>query len=792
MTLLPPHDGNLEERLRAYYRGRPFTPPPASESFWTRLAPFLDEPALPSPSIEHEQGQHRLLSHTGRSAPSGPPPIPAVPPARHHRLFVGASALVAGLVVVLLAVAIFGFFALAPQKTSSPVIVLDRSKITLLSISMISTSEGWAVGTTNGNDPQGIILHYHQGRWWQVDNPYNTGELRSIFMLSASDGWVVGDKGTILHYTGGRWVQVKSPVTTALGSVFMSSTTDGWAAGEALLHYHNGTWTAVSAPGHGFIFSLYMLAPSLGWAVGSGGTILQYTGGHWQAAADPRIDLYSLSMIASNVGWAVGGSGGSSGNLLYYQNGIWSVVQTPDPQATLSAIALAVPGVSEEGWAVGHNSVGTAGLLLHDHNGQWTEVPSPTPGFLLGIALISPSEGWAVGSQGTILHYLNGVWSSYTDAISEEMTQTLPATDDLSQVELTSISMISPDEGWAAGNMLPYQDTYYGGSRNQALSGSPVILHYQHGRWTPQPLPDLSQMFHCGTGTFSCSGIALNSISMVSAQEGWAVGNTVPPANVTDIGGQGILLHYIGGKWVLVNIQAQYLRSLFMRSASDGWMIGVGLGFDGGGPSEVWHYDGNAWAPVSNPVLSSIAPFAVTGGANGDIWISGIDYSVSVGDGFDGNAPAALLHYDGTRWSKVDPHIANGRLYSFAFTSPDEGWAVGTLPNTNQHPAAESDGLIVWYHNGAWQEQTHFQGPFGQAYYSLTGVAMISSDEGWAVGNEGVIMHYANGAWTMAQSPTGEDLSSVVMVSASEGWAIGNHGTILHYQGGVWSLYQGA
>src|SRR5579885_1608541 len=167
----------------------------------------------------------------------------AILPARHHRLFVGASALVAALAVVLLAVAIFGFFALAPRKASSPVIVLDRSKITLVSISMLSTSEGWAVGMTNGNTLQGIILHYHQGSWWQVDAPAGAGALRSVFMLSATDGWIVGDKGTILHYTGGRWVQVRSPVTTDLGSVFMSSTTDGWAAGDALLHYHNGAWT---------------------------------------------------------------------------------------------------------------------------------------------------------------------------------------------------------------------------------------------------------------------------------------------------------------------------------------------------------------------------------------------------------------------------------------------------------------------------------------------------------------------------------------------------------------------
>ena len=141
-------------------------------------------------------------------------------------------------------------------------------------------------------------------------------------------------------------------------------------------------------------------------------------------------------------------------------------------------------------------------------------------------------------------------------------------------------------------------------------------------------------------------------------------------------------------------------------------------------------------------------------------------------------------------WSKVDPHIANGSLDSFAFASSGDGWAVGMLPNTDQHRPSEVDGLIMQYHNGVWQEQTRVKSPNGQAYFSLTSVAMASASEGWAVGQEGVIMHEVNGVWKQAQSPTSEDLSSVAFVSASEGWAIGNHGVILHEQHSAWSRYQ--
>lgn len=115
-------------------------------------------------------------------------------------------------------------------------------------------------------------------------------------------------------------------------------------------------------------------------------------------------------------------------NLLQYQDGVWSVADSPVPQETLWSIAMASP---EEGWIVGFTHQ-DAGLILHYQHGQWTSVPSPTHDPLEGITLVSPTEGWAVGSFGAILHYRNGTWSSYTDAIPLESTSPAPAGINLS------------------------------------------------------------------------------------------------------------------------------------------------------------------------------------------------------------------------------------------------------------------------------------------------------------------------------------------------------------------------
>jgi hypothetical protein len=74
---------------------------------------------------------------------------------------------------------------------------------------------------------------------------------------------------------------------------------------------------------------------------------------------------------------------------------------------------------------------------------------------------------------------------------------------------------------------------------------------------------------------------------------------------------------------------------------------------------------------------------------------------------------------------------------------------------------------------------------------------MLSVNEGWAVGEGGVILHYQNGQWMVATiikksspfgSPLGIDINAISMLSASEGWAVGRDGLTAHYSGGKWTL----
>lgn len=98
---------------------------------------------------------------------------------------------------------------------------------------MISSSSGWAVGDG------GAIVRWDGTKWSQVLSPIAT-KLEHVSCFSATNCWAVGyapaagGEGTIIHWNGAQWTRVPGPVMGAGGflrSIHMLSPTDGWAVG---------------------------------------------------------------------------------------------------------------------------------------------------------------------------------------------------------------------------------------------------------------------------------------------------------------------------------------------------------------------------------------------------------------------------------------------------------------------------------------------------------------------------------------------------------------------------------
>lgn len=354
---------------------------------------------------------------------------------------------------------------------------------------------------------------------------------------------------------------------------------------------------------------------------------------------------------------------------------------------------------------------------------------------------------------------------------------------DLLHVSLNSISMVSPEEGWAVGvTRLPQAS----GSLTEPGYGAPVILHYWQGQWHPAPLPsNLTSRLKCAN---RCPGIILRSLCMISATEGWAVGNTVLRSGSDGVT-TGVVLHYTGGQWVLDSLRDAALFSVFMRTASDGWIIGEGYsGWSGNqGNAPVFHYTGNAWTPVNNHALAQISPRAIFAFSATNVWLDGTAVSST---GFDGNDPEVIMRFDGRQWTHEQSDLANSRLSALAMLSPTRGWAVGSLSSAMNPASTHAPrALVERYVQGKWLQDTSFPGPAGNSSFSLNAIAMVSPDEGWAVGLDGLLLHFFHGSWRKVPGPTSQSLWGIAMVSPTQGWAVGEQGTILHYAHDAWRLY---
>jgi len=97
------------------------------------------------------------------------------------------------------------------------------------------------------------------------------------------------------------------------------------------------------------------------------------------------------------------------------------------------------------------------GILRYDGT-EWREVMASAPGYLEGIWGTSPSEVFAVGHSGTILHFDGSAWSQMTDGV--------PSGD---QYVFSDVTGTSPRDVYAVGD----------------AAGQGLLLHYDGSTWTP-------------------------------------------------------------------------------------------------------------------------------------------------------------------------------------------------------------------------------------------------------------------------------------------------------------------
>ena len=332
---------------------------------------------------------------------------------------------------------------------------------------------------------------------------------------------------------------------------------------------------------------------------------------------------------------------------------------------TLNDVAVVSSSLA---WAVGsHWTPATEPNTFIDRtlamrwNGQaWSLVETPNvgslPNWLNGVAALSPTDAWAVGSyipaayqSRTLIQHWNGTQWSVVDSPNPSEGENY----------LLDVAAVGPNDIWAIGAT---------GTRD---SIRPLMVHWDGTAWTRVALPQVEGRW-----------VQVRSVSASGPNDVWVVGATDIYGADLSLNGPArtLVLHWDGAAWQRVaspnpGARDNWLEDVVALSPSDVWAVGYRNDPEDlrQNPPLVLRWDGAAWHEATLPALGT--PYTelhgvAALGAN-DVWAVG-----QTGDSHSSARQTLALHWDGAAWSRV-PSRAEGELNSVAALSATEVWAVG-------------------------------------------------------------------------------------------------------------------
>jgi len=546
------------------------------------------------------------------------------------------------------------------------------------------SENGWAVGSL------GIVSRYDGTEWTQDLNQDKTQKrLRKSFFLDANTGWIIGEQGTILKYKDDVYTLQTSGTTYTLHDVYFTDENHGWAVGDynIILKYTNGVWTTEKAtdPSSNFpLYAIYMNSATKGWAVGYEGNMYVYNGTSWIKRTSPTTEtLYDIE-FSDSLGYAVG----TSGMVIKYNlNNSWLKVPG-QANFVYDLFAVEIRSASNV-W-----TSGSYGTLIHYNGTTWSE-GSANGVWYTGLSMVSDTEGWTFGDDGSIYKINNGV-VTVNNTVFQNANGT-PYQNNLDDLEAMALK---PDgSGWVLG--------YYGQLfelKNNVIKKQADVLSSDNTYNSIAAFNDTLAFIVGNEGTiYKYNGTTWSlvttpfqaSLSSVTLYKVFIMDAT----HVYIVGSGGTLLRYGSGVWEKIPVTGvtTNLYDVQFLDANTGWVVGAGgkiakykdgvftvltypntnnivrvYFFD---ETEGWtisnsglvRYKNNAWATVSSD-QTLVKDFHFIDKNNG--YIIGPPY-------FDGGAGGVVTKFTNGTCQKVPNYKFVQNFSSIQFFSPTQALILG-------------------------------------------------------------------------------------------------------------------
>lgn len=199
--------------------------------------------------------------------------------------------------------------------------VLEHLDGALLSVWGTSERDVWAVGGPLGNSGFDSLVMRFDGAVWKRLPAGGSETFWWVHGTSASDVWLVGEKGRITHWDGTKFEERASGTTATLFGVWAASPGDAWAVGgvpdqpgaanDVLLHWDGSTWKPEALPElkKVALFKVWGAGKDDIYVVGEAGLVWHRTGGAWKREAEgiAKGRLTTVTGCSANEIIAVGG-----------------------------------------------------------------------------------------------------------------------------------------------------------------------------------------------------------------------------------------------------------------------------------------------------------------------------------------------------------------------------------------------------------------------------------------------------------------------------------------------------
>jgi hypothetical protein len=346
------------------------------------------------------------------------------------------------------------------------------------------------------------------------------------------------------------------------------------------------------------------------------------------------------------------------------------------------------------------------------------------------VDAVSASNVWAVGFA-----YAGSTYVPMTEHWGGKAWKVVPTpgVSGAAAAYLYGVSADSASDAWSVGYS------------SAGSTSSTLVEHWNGTAWTVVPSPNPG----------GAAGAYLYAVHAISATNVWAVGYQQPSFST-------LIEHWNGKAWKIVpspnpvGSSGSWLYGVDATTANNVWAVGYWTeGLTTSTLAERWN--GTAWSvvPSPNPGGSDevTALQAVRSQSAGNAWAVGYLYTGSV------TTPVAE-HWGGRAWKAVTSPAPPGStatsLVAVDADATTDAWAVGDSTN-----ASGVTGTVAEHWNGTAWQLVPSPDPAGSSDASLTGVAVVTGRNAWAVGyswngtvTSTVAEHWNGTKWLLVSAPS--------------------------------------